>query len=241
MKTMLTLSQRLLIELKLCDLHRKLEPKIPEDCRLCEDIFMLPKDNLILAELWDIYEKLSKNPNIAILIPEVLMNIAYSKEKPEKLEDIAAFPGRITRIGNSIMAFSKPSWGASRHLARILLTINKRYKLNNYRVVANIKVDRCIEKALSKLKIDYSKIQNMKDVTEDDIIEQVSLEIARGGGKLKAIIHEGGKGFEPITYIFSSSPYELVYYLTNIAEICSKNKNDRNITTKQESRNHDRD
>ncbi len=222
MKTILSLSQRLLVELKLCDLHRRHDARIPSDCRLCEDLFMLSKENLILAELWDTYEKLSRDPHIHLLVPEVLMNIAYSKENPETLNDIAAFPGRITRVGDTIIAFSKPAWGASRHLASILLKISRDGGVGSHRVVANIKVDRCVEEALSKLNIEFADVRGDKSLSEEDIIDQVASEVIKSGGRIKAVIHRGGRGYEPITYIFASSPYELVYYLLSIARECGK-------------------
>jgi predicted fused transcriptional regulator/phosphomethylpyrimidine kinase len=86
--------------------------------------------------------------------------------------------------------------------------------------VANIKVDSCIEKALKDLSIEYRKINSTGNITERDIIDQVASEIIRSRGKVRAVIHKGGPGYEPITYIFASSPYELAYYLVNIARKC---------------------
>ncbi|MFB3885198.1 MAG: bifunctional hydroxymethylpyrimidine kinase/phosphomethylpyrimidine kinase [Thermodesulfobacteriota bacterium] len=59
------------------------------------------------------------------LIPEVSSNLGYALPNAEGIEDIAAFPGRITRYQDSVATFSGPEFGASQHIARIILTVMK--------------------------------------------------------------------------------------------------------------------
>jgi hydroxymethylpyrimidine/phosphomethylpyrimidine kinase len=56
------------------------------------------------------------------LVPEVQSNLGYALPFAETYHDVAAFPGRLVRLGERIMSVSAPDFGASRHIATIILT-----------------------------------------------------------------------------------------------------------------------
>ncbi len=66
-----------------------------------------------------------KGERVGYLIPEVSSNLGYALPFAETLEDVAAFPGRIIRFKDSILTQSAPEFGASKHIARIILTLMK--------------------------------------------------------------------------------------------------------------------
>ena len=57
------------------------------------------------------------------LIPEVSSNLGYALPGAEGAEDVAAFPGRIVRLKDTVASLSDPEFGASRHIAKIILTV----------------------------------------------------------------------------------------------------------------------
>lgn len=59
------------------------------------------------------------------LIPEVSSNLGYALPHAEGIEDVAAFSGRIVRWKDSIATHSDPEFGASKHIANIILTVMK--------------------------------------------------------------------------------------------------------------------
>jgi hydroxymethylpyrimidine kinase/phosphomethylpyrimidine kinase len=59
------------------------------------------------------------------LIPEVSSNLGYALPYAEGIEDVAAFPGRIVRFRDSVATFGDPEFGASKHVANIILTVMK--------------------------------------------------------------------------------------------------------------------
>jgi len=79
----------------------------------------------ILGNLVRAVELLSGCPAIAELVPEVRMNIAFSLPNAKSLGDIAAIPGRITAYKKELIAYRYPAFGASDHLARALLEVQK--------------------------------------------------------------------------------------------------------------------
>lgn len=66
-----------------------------------------------------------KGEEIGRLIPEVSSNLGYALPFAEGVEDVAAFPGRIVRFRDSATTYSDPEFGASRHVANIILTVMK--------------------------------------------------------------------------------------------------------------------
>jgi hydroxymethylpyrimidine kinase/phosphomethylpyrimidine kinase len=68
-----------------------------------------------------------KNRRIGFLIPEVSSNLGYALPYAEGVEDVAAFPGRIVRFGDDVASLGDPEFGASRHVANIILTVMKFY------------------------------------------------------------------------------------------------------------------
>ena len=69
--------------------------------------------------------ELLKKENISRLIPEVGSNIGYCPESPKSLKDVAAVPGRILRVNNNVTTVAEPEFGASSHVGKIVLTLNK--------------------------------------------------------------------------------------------------------------------
>ncbi len=59
------------------------------------------------------------------LIPEVGMNIAYALPDPRSREDVAAVAGRIVRLGDAVHPVGEVAFGASDHVARIVMTAMK--------------------------------------------------------------------------------------------------------------------
>jgi len=64
-----------------------------------------------------------KEEKVGYLIPEVSSNLGNALPNAEGIEDIAAFPGRIIRFKDSVATLSDPEFGASQHIANIILTV----------------------------------------------------------------------------------------------------------------------
>jgi hydroxymethylpyrimidine kinase/phosphomethylpyrimidine kinase len=75
----------------------------------------------VLANLQAAAARLQQE-DISPLIPEVMTNLAYSTPYPEGPQDVAAFPGRLLRGPQGLLIPAPPAFGASRHIAAIILT-----------------------------------------------------------------------------------------------------------------------
>jgi hydroxymethylpyrimidine/phosphomethylpyrimidine kinase len=78
----------------------------------------------VIQELKRAVEILKKE-KVGHLIPEVSSNLGFALPQCEGVEDVAAFPGRIIRWKDSVATFGDPEFGASKHIANIILTVMK--------------------------------------------------------------------------------------------------------------------
>lgn len=74
----------------------------------------------VLVQLERAWALLSERP-CGALVPEVQLNIGYALPAASTVEDVAAFPGRIVRLGGGVARVAAPAFGASSHVARIIL------------------------------------------------------------------------------------------------------------------------
>ncbi|MDI6754093.1 MAG: bifunctional hydroxymethylpyrimidine kinase/phosphomethylpyrimidine kinase [Thermodesulfobacteriota bacterium] len=63
-----------------------------------------------------------KEKKLGYLFPEVQSNLGYALPHSRGPEDVAAFPGRFVRLGKEIVKVADPEFGASQHIAKIILT-----------------------------------------------------------------------------------------------------------------------
>jgi len=75
----------------------------------------------VLAALKAAAARLEKG-GVEPLIPEVMTNFGYAAPYPEGPQDVAAFPGRILCGPQGLIIPAPPAFGASRHIAAVILT-----------------------------------------------------------------------------------------------------------------------
>jgi hydroxymethylpyrimidine/phosphomethylpyrimidine kinase len=78
----------------------------------------------VIQELKKAMDRL-KGEKLGSLIPEVSSNLGYALPNAKGIIDIAAFPGRIIRYKDSVATLSDPEFGASQHIASIILMVMK--------------------------------------------------------------------------------------------------------------------
>ena len=81
--------------------------------------------------------------DISPLIPEVMSNLGYALPYAEGPEHVAAFPARILRVPQETLVPTPPAFGASRHIAALILTALKTHP--HLRAAMNIRYVEGIE------------------------------------------------------------------------------------------------
>lgn len=153
--------------------------------------------------------------NMVDLIPEVQMNLGYAVANPKGIEDVAAFPGRIGCHQGKVMVKGEPSFGASSHVARLILTYMKRFPF--MRACANVRftkeiLDRAEERGLITVFADRAKEPNPLKEKEGKSLDFLVGEALNAATTPPDIIYDlGDKGKEPIIRLFARDPDELLH------------------------------
>ena len=155
-----------------------------------------------------------RDERVGHLIPEVSSNLGYALPYAEGIEDVAAFPGRIVRMGDSIATQGDPEFGASRHIARIILTVmanhpehcaamNIRYSKEN--------VVRLRQQGFSVERFDRKREPKRIKDREGSSLEWGVSEVLRRVKRVPDFIFdEGGVGKEPMIRVLGRTPVEVV-------------------------------
>ncbi len=108
----------------------------------------------ILNQISDMRRRLESI--IPLLSPQVRVNIAIASNDATSSSDIAAFPGRLTPIGDKARPLSSPKFGGSSHLSDLLLEL--RNFDSSIQTIINLRWDPIVYEALKKLNIKYVKL-----------------------------------------------------------------------------------
>jgi hydroxymethylpyrimidine kinase/phosphomethylpyrimidine kinase len=158
--------------------------------------------------------ELLKGNRIGRLIPEVQSNIGIGLPGAYEAGDVAAIPGRISRIGDDIFTVAAPRLGASQHVAKIVLTAM--HFDPEMRAVMNIKFTDSILKACKKLKFKIASFDRAKEPKSVKQMEGSSLEwgthtAIKKCGFVPDIIYDlGGQGKEEMIRVLAKDIGELV-------------------------------
>jgi len=102
--------------------------------------------------------------DISPLIPEVMSNLGYALPYAEGLEHVAAFPGRILKTPQGTMVSSPPAFGASRHIAALILSARERFP--HLRSAMNIRFVEGIEDIAPLLHLRYASFDRAQEPAE---------------------------------------------------------------------------
>jgi len=220
-ETLYTFWNSLLSEGRLCDYHRRMYPQLA-NCEIClvpQNEYLRDERRIeIIKKLEECVRKIEKSPFFKTVMPEVSINIVYSTKNPKTIYDVAAIPGRIVKVGDYVKAVGRPVFGASQHMANVLLAVNSLD--NRIRAAINVRNDDYVKNIITKLGLPYIVAEDDKGLINEEMIIQA---IVKAYDKLRVVpcvvFHEGGIGYEPATYIFGENPMQV----TEIAEKIAKN------------------
>jgi hydroxymethylpyrimidine/phosphomethylpyrimidine kinase len=161
-----------------------------------------------------------KGEKIGYLIPEVSSNLGYALPFAEGIEDVAAFPGRMVRLKDSIVTHSDPEFGASKHIADIILTVMKFDP--DYCSAMNIRYSRenatlLKRKGFSSGHFDRSLEPKRDRQREGSSLEWGVGEVLRKMNRVPDFIYdEGDVGKEPMIRVLGRNPREVVHKILKV-------------------------
>lgn len=156
-------------------------------------------------------------------VPEVGINIGYALPNAKSREEICALNGRIIRVGTGIDYLGQLEFGASKHVARIILTIMNFNK--EFRSALNIKYKPEYIELCKKLGFSIGTFD--RDSEPDDVssMEWGTKTTIENLGYIPDIIYDtGGIGKEPMIRILGRDPGDVINKLRKIMNIFTENR-----------------
>ena len=164
----------------------------------------------------------------AAMIPEVRTNLVYARPNAGKREDVLGIDGRITVVNGLPHAAGKPRFGASSHMARLLVEIGK----TDPSIRAGI--DFANDPHLAKWLEDYCRSRNwvfsvidrrnepeeIKEAEGASMPWKVAAAISAAGGRVPKIFYEtGAVGKEPVSVLVGRDPIIVAEEICEIARL----------------------
>lgn len=149
-------------------------------------------------------------------IPEVGSNLAFSITSPSSEQDVAGYTGRIVRDGRRPKVVGCPKFGASKHVARIILAASRHDP--EIRSALNIKYN---ERNLEACKRAGLKMSSFARKNEPEGVSTMdwgtNAAITEAGHVPDAIWDEGGHGKEPMIRILGKNPEDVLRKISRIS------------------------
>ena len=182
-------------------------------------------NDAILGNLVVAVTMLEDCSEFALLIPEVRVNLVCALPGAKTRQDVAAVEGRITAVRGRPHASGLPAFGASDHMARLIIEARKYDSAINAGI--NFKCDKTIIEVVKEYCLKKGLLFGWIDRTKEplEVIERDGAsmpwkigELVRSSGGLPRLFYEGdGWGKEPLFVALGSDAVEVTTMAMEIA------------------------
>lgn len=220
----------------ICELHEEAMPALAGlGCDLCvrgpdTDV---QAERAALAAVRKAARMLTAAPGMASVVPNVGTNIGSAIPNPADVTDVAAIPGRIYAVGNRVEVPANPEFGASRHVAEMVLAANAVDP--SIRGALNVATDDRLLAAAHDRGIAPLEF----DAEYEDRRERLQARFEADATVPRVVYHRGAFGIEPVTYVFGETAVEaadLVVDLVAAADTGSDRDTDADTDTADRSK-----
>jgi len=181
---------------------------------------------IVLGNMLNAVKELQHCPEFASLMPEVKVNLVYALPEAQTPEEVAAIDGRMTVVHGLPHASGMPKWGASDHMARLIIEIRKYDPSINAGI--NFKYDTAIAETVrnycSEKRLLFGWIDRTKEppeVTEQDGASmpwKIKQLVDSSGGVPKVFYEGPGWGKEPLFVVLGNDAIEVATIAIEIAQ-----------------------
>ncbi|BBG24666.1 thiamine-phosphate synthase family protein [Sulfuracidifex tepidarius] len=167
----------------------------------------------VLRRLKEAADLFISNPRSSLLIPEIRTNLGYAIPEARNVEDVAAIPGRITCAFGKSFYCMPPQFGASDHIARVILTAMKHDQA--VRSAIDLRYEESIVKSLPSEEL--CVFNRNVETEESRSVERHTMNLMVDfcyklwdGKSHKFIIDEGDVGKEKTLFVLGKDPVDVV-------------------------------
>ncbi|MDD3264749.1 MAG: thiamine-phosphate synthase family protein [Dehalococcoidales bacterium] len=186
----------------------------------------IEEKDAILGNMVTAVNLLEQCSEFACLVPEVRVNLAYALPEAASRQDVAAIEGRITVVGGLPRASGLPAFGASDHMARLIIEIRKydvsinagiNFKCNEG-IIETVK-NYCNERQLLFGWIDRSR-EPVEVIGHDGASMPWKIaELVRSSGGVPRLFYEGrGWGKEPLFVTVGKNAVEVASIAVDLSK-----------------------
>ncbi|MFW6448877.1 MAG: thiamine-phosphate synthase family protein, partial [Halobacteriota archaeon] len=135
-------------------------------------------------------------------IPQVGSNLVYAVEGAETIDEVAAVPGRILDVQGRATVPADPAFGASDHVASVLLAARRAG--SPHRAAANVALDHDLMHWLEAE--GYRTVEIEPAATPASAVETA----IKRAPEAAVVFHGPGEGVEANAYLLGADPDEVV-------------------------------
>lgn len=199
----------------ICELHEEAMPALSGlGCDLCVRGVdgALQGERDALASVRKGARVLAAGSDVASFVPNVGSNVGTVLPGGTDVSDVAAIPGRIYAIGGRVEVPANPEFGASRHVATLLLAATAIDPAR--RGAVNIATDdRLLDAARSR---DIEPLEF--DADYEDRHDRLEARFREREAVPDVVFHRGAFGIEPITYVLGENGTEAAKLTVSLIE-----------------------
>ncbi len=193
----------MLSRLMLCNFHRRVDPTVPSNCRLCSALFTQVPDPYV-EDVRAALKLIQATEGSHTLAPEVGINIVRAPPGASTPEEVVGIAGRVIRVASGLVAVGEPTYGGSRHTASVLLTLRERWG-----GVGAAMVIRYSEEFVERLKASGLKLLTVgPHESAGRFFEDLKEAVREVEEVPDAVVDLGGIGLEPVIYLLGTSAVE---------------------------------
>ena len=181
---------------------------------------------MVLGNLVRAVTMLQNCAEFSLLMPEVRVNLVYALPGAKTSDEVAAVDGRITVVRGFPYASGLPRWGASDHMARLIIEVRKYDPTINAGI--NFKYDatviEVVQKYCAKKGILSGWIDRTKEPAEVAEKDRSSMpwkinQLVTSSGGVPRLFYEGeGWGKEPLFVALGNDAVEVAGIAIEIAQ-----------------------
>ncbi len=183
----------------LCGAHRGEYPALAQ-CEMCVVKFgpQTEPDGDAIEQVAAAVKMLEASSAFVRVMPEVSVNIAYAPVGAKSPQDVVAVPGRIVKVKGMPRSFMRPEYGASTHVANVLLAVVSGSGAK--RAAMNVRYDAKMGSVIRRMKLATLSVRG-----GPQMVESLRTSMAGLARQLDALVDPGGPGTEPGLYLFAES------------------------------------
>ncbi len=165
--------------------------------------------------------QLLKEGSVGMLIPEIQSNLVFALPFARNRDEVAGIPGRILRVGERAETLHDPAYGASSHVARIVLTVMNYDP--DYRSAMDIRFSDSLVQVCRDLGFDVASFSRADEPEDVKQREGSSLEwgtdsvLSQRDAIPDIIFDRGDMGKEPVIRVLGKTPADVAEKVLSIA------------------------